>query len=253
MELWYNTMTEGADESRCPKMDFMYNADNGSTSLKAHCKRYHREEYDMLAEGAIPHQNAGRDSQQLAGTPGTASSAGIGKFFKSAKRVGKESPRAVTFYKLLTLLIVLARLPFRIVLHPVFKALVWFLDPTMPFPTRADITGKYLPRMVEDCATEVKESLQTTSGVSVTFDLWMSKKTDDILSLDVHFIDEHWQWVHKHLGLVAMGGQTSGAIIAGMVCINLNFSRFYVHYLVHSFALDNNSHVLLREIRDAYE
>ena len=80
--------------------------------------------------------------------------------------------------------------------------------------------------MVEDCASEVKESLQTTFGVSVTFDLWMSKKTDDILSLDVHFIDEHGRWVHKHLGLVAMGGETSGAIIVGMVCMNLQFSRF---------------------------
>ena len=154
-----------------------------------------------------PHQNV-VNHKKRAELPG-----GIDPYFKSAKRVQKTSMKAVVFFKLVTLLLVTARLPFRLVLHPVFKALVWFLDPTVPFPTRADIVDKVLSGMVESGVSDLKAMLLRTAGMAVTFDLWMSKKTDDILSLSVHFISEEWVWQHKHLGLVAMNGQTTGVII----------------------------------------
>lgn len=195
-------------ETRFPKMDFVYKSDKGNTPLKNHVMTHHMADWLVLTQGVAPHANA-RLAKKRVELPG-----GIEQFFKSAKRVKKTSHRATVFLKLLTLLIVLARLPFRIVLHPLFKALIWFLDPTIPFPTRADITQRYLPAFVDECTAHVTRLLGTTDGVTVTFDLWMSKKTDDILSLDAHFISDDWQWRHQHLGLVAMNGVTSGVVIA---------------------------------------
>ena len=40
------------------------------------------------------------------------------------------------------------------------------------------------------------------------------EKKDDILSVDLHYIDERWSWRHVHLGLVAMNGQTRGVVVA---------------------------------------
>ena len=114
----------------------------------------------------------------------------------------------------MTLLIVFARLPFTIVLQPVFRALIWFLDPTLPIPTRYDITNVVLPRMVSECRDSVLVTLSTVMGATVTFDLWMSKKTDDILSVDLHYVCDKWMWHHIHLGLLAMNGQTRGVVVA---------------------------------------
>ena len=123
------------------------------------------------------------------GKPGEAA---LGTFFRSVKKIKKDSPKATAFAELLTLLIVLARLPFNIVQQPVFKAFVWFLDPSVPLPSRGDVTGTMLPRMVSECKDRVRESLQNVLGATVTFDLWMSIKTDDILPIDLHFVDNTW-------------------------------------------------------------
>ena len=92
--------------------------------------------------------------------------------------------------------------------------LICFLDPTIPLPTRSDITQRFLPALLDECTSEVSRLLGTTDGVSLTFDLWMDKKTDNILSLDAHLISDNWQRRHQHLGLVAMNGQTTWVVIA---------------------------------------
>ena len=69
-----------------------------------------------------------------------------------------------------------------------------------------------------DTEAALKALIKGVHGVAVTFDLWMSKKTDDILSLDVHFVSEDWVWHHKHLGLVAMNGQTTGMMLPNYIC-----------------------------------
>ena len=219
---WY--LTEEESEPSCwseswdgkkklPKMDFIYKAENGNTPLRNHVVTYHKQELACLTDGHAPHANANPTRHTDKQKRGDGS-AGIESYFKTVKRVKKTALKATVFFQLLTLFIVTARLPFRIVLHPIFKALVWFLDPTVPFPTRADITQQYLPALVDNCTSSLKALLQETCGVALTFDLWMSKKTSDILSLDCHFITKDWQWQHVHLGLVAMNGQTAGVVIA---------------------------------------
>ena len=199
-------------DRKLPQMTFAYTPGKGNGSLKFHLKRHHAAEYRAILcdENDKPASRSKRRTDE-ADKPGDAA---IGKFFRSVKKAKRDSAKAQSFFRLVTLLIVFARLPFNIVLNPLFKALVWFLDPTLPFPTRADITGKILPGLVSECRKSVCASLDRVLGASVTFDLWMSKKTDDILSIDLHYVSSRWTWEHRHLGLVAMNGQTRGIVVA---------------------------------------
>ena len=43
--------------------------------------------------------------------------------------------------------------------------------------------------MFDEAQQTVKSALKAVKGVAVTFDLWMSNKTDDIIYLDVYYID----------------------------------------------------------------
>ena len=209
---YVNLFDEGEKQ---PKSTFIYDSRKGNSALKFHLSRYHNDLWKAVlrADDCPPPRPPGRkrSSTDDVGKPGEAS---LGNFFRSVKKIKKDSPKAKAFAELLTLLIVLARLPFNIVQQPIFRAFVWFLDPTVPLPTRGDVTGTLLPRMVSECKNRVRESLQHVLGATVTFDLWMSKKTDDILSVDLHFVDNTWVWRHVHLGLVAMNGNTRGVVVA---------------------------------------
>ena len=202
------------EEDKVPKYAFRYDSNKGNSNLKFHVNRYHTDLWQAVLgvedDGKLGSSGLKRPSNDSA-EPGKVA---LGNFFRSVKKVKKDSPKAVAFAKLLTLLIVLARLPFNIVAQPIFKAFVWFLDPSVPLPTRNEITGVLLPRMVNECKNKVRDSLSTVLGAAVTFDLWMSKKTDDILSVDLHYVDESWSWRHVHLGLVGMNGQTRGVVVA---------------------------------------
>ena len=191
-------------------MSFVYDHAHGNTSLKQHALRYHAEEYKALmkkVESSRPPKHP-RKASATNGADGT-----VQNFYRSSKKLKKSSPRARLFLRLLTMLIVFCRLPFNIVCSPIFKAFVWFLDPSVPFPTRTDVTGKHMQTLRADTEAALKALIKDVHGVAVTFDLWMSKKTDDILSLDVHFVSHDWVWHHKHLGLVAMNGQTTGVLL----------------------------------------
>ena len=195
---------------KLPMKSFKYSAGKGNTSLKFHLQRYHPAKYNAVLGGSkspIRKKRQACEEEKLG--MGT-----LGSYFRSVKKLKRDSSKAQAFFQLVTLLIVLARLPFSLVHSPIFKAFVWFLDPTVPLPTRGDITNNLLPKMMSDCREVLFSTLSTVSGATVTFDLWMSKKTDNILSVDIHYICDRWTWQHKHLGLVAMSGRTRGTVVA---------------------------------------
>jgi hypothetical protein len=206
---WFNHSL--AKETVKQKFSFIYDAAKGNTSLKQHAVRYHGATSDAFTDKVESSHHGKRAAPKGTGDADTsvATNDTVSKFFRSSKRIQKSSHRGRVLLRLLTMLIVFARLPFIIVVNHVFKAFVWFLDPHVPFPTRSDITGKHLQALREEIKHALKHFIKGVHGVSVTFVLWMSKKTDDILTLDVLFITEDSKWHHKHLGLVAMSGQTT--------------------------------------------
>jgi hypothetical protein len=50
--------------------------------------------------------------------------------------------------------------------------------------------------------------------VTITFDLWTSRKSEDNLSMDIHVIDRTWVWRHHHIGIISCKDSSSGEDIA---------------------------------------
>ena len=138
----------------------------------------------------------------------------VADHFKSTKKRPTSDPRVQLFWRLLSLLVVFCRLPFAIVENPLFKAFIWFLDATLPLPSRTKLTHTLLPALKAEGSKHVKSVLVGVRGVAITFDLWMSRKTEDNLSVDIHFIDKQWQWHHKHIGIISCKDSSTGEEIA---------------------------------------
>ena len=67
--------------------------------------------------------------------------------------------------------------------------------------------------------SHIDHLLKRVSSVTVSFDLWMSRKADDIMAVVIHFLDKQWQWRHPTLGLLHCTKGTSGN--TPYVCVSL--------------------------------
>ena len=62
------------------------------------------------------------------------------------------------------------------------------------------------------------ERLKGAAGVIFSIDLWMSRKGEDVLSLNAHYIDkETWHLRSEHIKLVDCKDSSTGAFIAQQV------------------------------------
>jgi hypothetical protein len=65
------------------------------------------------------------------------------------------------------------------------------------------LCNKLLSSLQEEGSMSIKSLLVGVRGVAITSDLWMSRKTDDNLSLDMHFISADWKVQHKYIGVIS--------------------------------------------------
>ena len=134
--------------------------------------------------------------------------------FAAMKKRKPTDKRTELFWRLLCIVLVFCRLPFSIVENSVFRAFVWFCDATLPFPTRSRLNNQLLPQIRKEVANGLHRALKGVRGVSVSFDLWMSRKTEDNLSFDIHYITDDWRWQHSHVGIISCSDSSIGSDIA---------------------------------------
>ena len=134
--------------------------------------------------------------------------------FAQMKKRKTYEKRTHLFWRFLCILVVYCRLPFAIVNSAVFRAFVWFCDPTLPFPSRNKLNSELLPQLRKEVANVLHRGLKSVRGVAVSFDLWMSRKTEDNLSFDIHYITEDCTWHHHHVGILSCNDSSVGADIA---------------------------------------
>eukprot|EP00873_Tetraselmis_striata_P029573 jgi/Tetstr1/449837/TSEL_036900.t1 len=63
----------------------------------------------------------------------------------------------------------------------------------------------------------LKRLLAGVRGVAITFDMWMSRKMEDNLSLDIQFIDHGWIEHHYHAGIISCKDSSTGEDIAPLM------------------------------------
>ena len=161
---------------------------------------------------------SGGDTPSIEGSSqqpkGSSLKSAVTAHFVQMKKRKSSDRRTQLFWRFLCILVVFCRLPFSIVESAVFKAFVWFCDPTLPFPTRSKLNNDLLPHLRKEIANGIRKGLQSVRGVSVSFDLWMSRKTEDNLSFDIHYITEDWRWQHHHVGILSCSDSSVGADIS---------------------------------------
>eukprot|EP00873_Tetraselmis_striata_P025332 jgi/Tetstr1/445596/TSEL_003402.t1 len=86
----------------------------------------------------------------------------------STKKRPHDDKRVIFFWRLLCLLIVFCRLPFSIVANLIFKAFIWFLDSSLPLPSRAKLTSQLLPELKEEASNRLKGLLKDPASPFLT-------------------------------------------------------------------------------------
>jgi hypothetical protein len=153
-------------------------------------------------------------SRQPRQAPSSAVKSTLNAHFAAMKKRKPTDKRTELFWRLLCIVVVFCRLPFSIVESSVFRAFVWFCDATLPFPTRSKLNNQLLPKLRKEIALGIHRGLKGVRGVAVSFDLWMSRKTEDNLSFDIHYITDDWRWQHKHVGILSCSDSSIGSDIA---------------------------------------
>jgi hypothetical protein len=122
---------------------FKYTAAHGNSSLKDHINRYHKQLHSQFVSvlSVRPSQLVFTKRRQPPPplSPLEALSTNNDES-RPLKRPKTDEEKADTLASLLALLLVFARLPFSLLANTMFKAFVWFLDPVVPIPTRAQVS-----------------------------------------------------------------------------------------------------------------
>eukprot|EP00873_Tetraselmis_striata_P024050 jgi/Tetstr1/444314/TSEL_032205.t1 len=177
---------------------FNYSYGKRNCTLKDHIARYHRELNviytdkvlnELPVSSAQPSKRTSQAASSLAAAGGT-----IADCFRSSKKVKKDTLKARVVLQLLGMLMVYARLPFRLVDNPLFQSVCWFLDPSMPVPSRHELTRQIIGNLKTDVEEALKNDIKGVDGMTITYDLWVSRKTGDLLAICIHHITADWTW-----------------------------------------------------------
>lgn len=83
--------------------------------------------------------------------------------------------------------------PFSIVEDKGFKKFVKALDARYELPSRTKLAETMLPRIYAEERTKLSNDLKETTSISLTTDIWTSRKTESYLTITAHYINSNWQ------------------------------------------------------------
>ena len=161
------------DSARIPKYQFTYKTSTASTILRQHCLKYHPVDYEKLVSGAAPKARAKRtqaqDTRKRCGST-------VYNAFRSVKKLRTDHPRQDLFHRIVSYVIIMLKWSFSVVDNAWFRALVWFLDPSIAIPSRGTLMSSLLPGILKVTFDDVILRLKDVGGGTLMFDLWQSRK-----------------------------------------------------------------------------
>jgi hypothetical protein len=108
--------------------------------------------------------------------------------------------------------------PISVVTSPFFRQAVFVANPDIKFPSRHKLREELLPDLLKTVDEGyVTPLLDRCHSVALTFDLWMSRRREDVFALVAHFIDpKDWKPQHLCLGMIK-ADHTDGAHLPRML------------------------------------
>ncbi|KAK3253614.1 hypothetical protein CYMTET_9274 [Cymbomonas tetramitiformis] len=191
-----------------------YDTVAGPGALQTHCHRSHAPLLALVKEKLRVRKGVEAEATTHGGKGKKRAGTEIDLYYKDVKKFKKDNPRQKQLIEDLCLCVGKALMPVSIVESPWLRRLVYNQDPRVVFPDRGTFRTQHLHQFSEKVfLEETLPRLQAAETVSLTFDLWMSHKTEEIFSVVATFLTKDWVPGHCSLGLVKMGS-TVGVDVA---------------------------------------
>lgn len=156
--------------------------------------------------------------------------------------------------KLITF-IAASRLPFLLVEHPEFRALIEMarLAPTMPEIPSAFTVRRHLREIVEQRQCTLLRKLPQGAKLSIALDCWTSPFRQSFMAVTGYFLDQEWNYREILLGFEPLYGSHTGAYLS-TVLLNL-LEKHEVTNRVVTITTDNasNNGTMLGSLQGAIE
>ncbi|GFR84459.1 zinc finger BED domain-containing protein 4 [Elysia marginata] len=94
--------------------------------------------------------------------------------------------------------------PFSVVEDKWFRNLLRILDSRYQLPSRRTVTRTLLPELYKQEKARVKGLLDTSDSVSLTTDIWTSRRTQAFITVTAHFVSNDWKLHSVVLATVRM-------------------------------------------------
>eukprot|EP01135_Chromosphaera_perkinsii_P000968 Nk52_evm66s153 gene=Nk52_evmTU66s153 len=98
-----------------------------------------------------------------------------------------------------------------------FRRMLLRQNHELQFVSRRLFTEKHIPRKADLVRKALQEHVDESLCGSLSFDLWMSRSTEEVFSLCYHFVDNKWEMQHKFLCLFKCE-DTDDSSIADQLC-----------------------------------
>jgi hypothetical protein len=137
-----------------------------------------------------------------------------------------------------------SRLPFQLVEHPQFRALIEMarLAPSFPEIPSAYMVRRYLQELVQERQCTLLQTLPTGAKLSIALDCWTSPFRQAFMAVTGYFPDEDWNYREILLGFEPLHGSHTGSYLS-TVLIEL-LEKHQIKNRVLTITTDNASNNL---------
>ena len=197
---------------------YNYDPQNSTSTIRNHCQHQHSYMLHSFTnyfekQRAKEKMSDEQSPKKLKGSCSTASidtqKSFMTKWIHSKKKYEMNSKEQLSFEEDIIALSAQAYTPLSLVENESFRTLILNRDPRLHMVSRTRLSRTLIPSKAADTATNVLELLNRVPAVAISFDLWMTRKSEEIFSLDGHFIIGAIK-SHAHLGMPWSKGGTDG-------------------------------------------
>ncbi|KAJ5355238.1 uncharacterized protein N7496_000165 [Penicillium cataractarum] len=148
-----------------------------------------------------------------------------------------------------------SRLPFQLIEHPEFRALLEMarLAPCFPEIPTATTVRRHLQEIVEERQYTLLQKLPNSAKLSIALDCWTSPFRQAFMAITGYFIDQEWNYRELLLGFEPLQGSHTGAYLSTVLLDLLEKHRITERVLTITTDNASNNGTLLGSLQEVVE
>lgn len=159
----------------------------GTSNMNKHLRTRHPLEFAEMIE-----ETTQESVEKLPRTPATVQPT-LMQTINKTQAYKDDSSKKQELDQLVVRMIVKDLQPLSVVENDGFRKLVHGLNPKYELPSRRVVARTLLPSLYNDEVQRVSDQLSEAKYVSLTTDLWTSRKTQGFITVTTHFISPEWE------------------------------------------------------------